>query len=65
MQKNTLNLLTRRELAQLVRLSVRTIDEHVARGNLRPVRIGRAVRFTPGEVRRWLAGYQSQEVDRG
>ncbi|NQV80623.1 MAG: helix-turn-helix domain-containing protein [Alphaproteobacteria bacterium] len=49
-----IRLLTRREVAELTRLSTRTVDEHVARGKLCPVRIGRAVRFTPDEVRRWL-----------
>lgn len=58
--ETTLHLLTRRSVADLTRLSIRTIDEPVSRGDLRPIRIGRAVRFAPDEVRRWLCRQQKE-----
>lgn len=47
-------LYNRKSLAAYAGVSVRTVDEHVARGNLMPVRIGKAIRFTHEEVARWL-----------
>lgn len=51
-------LLTRCELAQLLRVSERTVDRHVERGLLRPVRLvpGGMVTFCADEVERLLDG---------
>jgi len=57
----TQSLLTRNDVAATARLSMRTIDEHVARGQLRPVRFGRAVRFTHAEVWRWIAAHLERD----
>ncbi|MEM8865514.1 MAG: helix-turn-helix domain-containing protein [Planctomycetota bacterium] len=44
--------LTREELAERLKVSVRTIDQAVATGAINPVRFGRAVRFSIAEVER-------------
>jgi excisionase family DNA binding protein len=49
------HLLTTREAAERLAVSDRTIANLVSRGRLRPVRIGRAVRFSPAEVERFIA----------
>ncbi|MCH7870466.1 MAG: helix-turn-helix domain-containing protein [Planctomycetes bacterium] len=48
-------LLTVREVAERLRVSVRTVWTLIARGSLRPTRIGRCVRIQPAELERLLA----------
>ena len=48
-------LMTTAEVATALRLSRRTVERRVAEGDLVPVRLGRAVRFDPAEVTRFLA----------
>lgn len=48
-------LLTLPEVAELLRLSSRTIRRLVARQRIPCVRLGRQLRFVPGDVLRWLA----------
>lgn len=47
-------LLTAAELAGMLRLSPKTIQRLTGRGLLPCIRIGRSVRFAPGDVARWL-----------
>lgn len=47
-------LYTRKEVANQVRLCLRSVDEAVARGDLIPTRFGKAVRFTPEAVQSWI-----------
>jgi len=54
--------LTRQELAEVLKVSVRTIDRMVAAGQLPARRLGRStVRFYLPEVMRWLAGGKKAE----
>lgn len=46
-------LYTRAEAAKLLGLSIRTLDNFVAQGFLKPTRAGRLVRFTPSELERF------------
>lgn len=45
-------LLTGRDAAKALAVSLRTLRTLVQRGDLRAVRIGRSVRFDPGDLRR-------------
>lgn len=47
-------LLTRREVADLMRVSVQTIDREIKRGHLRAVKVGKQVRITEGAVRDYV-----------
>ncbi len=47
-------LLTSREAAESLAVSVRTLRNLQHRGELSPVRIGRSVRFDPGDLRRLI-----------
>jgi excisionase family DNA binding protein len=49
------NLLTTMEAAGVLAVSDRTVFTLVSRGLLKPVRIGRAVRFSPAELARFIA----------
>jgi len=42
------------EVARLLKLSAKSVRRLVARGSLPCYRIGRLVRFAPGDVFRWL-----------
>lgn len=48
-------LLTLPELAEHLQLSEKTIRRMIAGGRLPCVRLGRQLRFLPGDVFRWLA----------
>ena len=43
-------LFTREEAAQKLNISLRSVDEQIARGNLPVSRIGRAVRIRPSAI---------------
>lgn len=47
-------LLTRREVADLMRVSVQTIDREIKRGHLRAVKVGKQVRIPEGAVRDYV-----------
>jgi excisionase family DNA binding protein len=47
-------LLSTTEVAQLLKLSAKSVHRLVARGSLPCYHIGRLVRFAPGDVFRWL-----------
>jgi len=47
-------LMTAREAADALALSVRTLRTLCQRGELTPVRIGRSVRFDPNDLRRLI-----------
>ena len=47
-------LLSVAEVARLLGLSTKSVQRLVARGGLPCYRIGRLVRFAPGDVFRWL-----------
>lgn len=42
------------ELAAFLRINAKTVYEWVGRGQVPCVRLGRAVRFVPGEIIRWV-----------
>ena len=44
------------EVADVGRMSRRTVQREVSRGRLRAIRIGRQIRFHPRDVEAWLAG---------
>ena len=58
-------LLTVKELATLTRMSVRWIHEQTRLGEIPCYRLGRALRFDPDEVRRWLMENRAADPDRG
>jgi excisionase family DNA binding protein len=47
-------LLTRHEAAEALNQSLRTIDENIANGSLRIVRIGRSVRIRPEALEEFI-----------
>jgi excisionase family DNA binding protein len=49
-------LWTKAEVADLARVSERTIQRQVARGLLKAVRVGRQLRFRDVDVDAWLSG---------
>jgi excisionase family DNA binding protein len=52
-------LLTVADLCQLCQVSRRTVYRAMAAGQLRPTRLGRALRFTQADVEAWIeAGRQ-------
>ena len=48
-------LLTIRELAGLLRVSQKTVRRWMTAEGLPSIRVGRLVRFEPGDVSRWLS----------
>lgn len=44
------HLLTTKELARALKVTERTVQNLVSRGTLKPIKIGRCVRFDLGEV---------------
>lgn len=52
-------LVTRDETARALSVCLHTIDNMVARGQLKPVRCGRAVRFRESDVLAFINGEQS------
>ena len=51
----TQQLLRRKEVAKVLRLSLRQVSRLTKRGDLRVVRIGRAVRYDPEDVAAFVA----------
>lgn len=49
-------LLTRAQVADLLSVSVDTVDRHTAAGRLRCVRVGRLVRYRPADVEAFVDG---------
>ena len=47
-------LLTRRDAAQLLSLSVSKLEKMAAAGELVPIHIGAAVRYDAADVRAWI-----------
>jgi len=59
-------LLTYRDAADELRVCAKTVERLVQRGELRAVRIGRAVRLTPDELERYIAAQMADsEVAHG
>ena len=55
-------LLTAREAADALSVSERTLwSMTYPRGDLRPTRIGRGVRYSVSELQRWIAAQEQQE----
>ena len=53
---------TRFELAQLLKVSVRTVDRMIADGEIRVVRVhGKTVRIPKAEVERYLSGARTTD----
>lgn len=55
LDKIVVNLLTKDDVAEALKVSVRTVDRFVKAGRLRPIRVGRAVRFQWCDVAEFLA----------
>ncbi len=56
-------LLTAREAADTLSVCEKTLWAMTApRGDLRPIRIGRAVRYSVAELERWIQAQQSTEA---
>jgi excisionase family DNA binding protein len=55
-------LLTKREVADLFRVSIRTVDRLVAQGSIAPLIIGGQVRFCPDEISRFLRRAKSNRA---
>jgi len=53
-------LIDAREAARLLRLSERTLHSHTKNGLIPAVRLGRLVRYSPDQLRAWIAR-QTQE----
>ena len=49
-----LRVLTRQEAAELLKLSVRTLDYLTATGQIPHKRIGRSVRFSERAIEQWM-----------
>jgi excisionase family DNA binding protein len=49
-------LLNRAAVAATLAVSIRTVDTLIANGSLRPVRLGKAVRFRQEDVEAFLEG---------
>ena len=48
-------LLTIREVARLLRVSQKTVRRRMVDEGLPSIRVGRLIRFEPGDVSRWLS----------
>ena len=56
-------LYTVREAEYLLSCSRITLWRHIKRGELRPCKLGRAIRFTPEEILRFVATRQAAQHD--
>jgi len=56
-------LLTRREVAEILRLKEATIKAKTARGEIPSVKMGRAVRYRPQDIHRYIVEH-TREVSR-
>lgn len=54
-------LLTKEQLAKRLHLSVRSIERLVSSGELRALKIGRAIRFDPRDVEAYLDGLRDRD----
>lgn len=59
----TSRLLTLREAAALLSVSERTVWQLGADGQIPQVRIGRAVRYDPADLRRWIEKQKRNSVE--
>jgi excisionase family DNA binding protein len=57
-------LLTRHEAAEALHQSLRTIDENIANGSLRVVRIGRSVRIRPEALEEFIDARETRSNPR-
>lgn len=49
------NLLTKRDVATILNVSVRTVERYVSEAKLQPVKLSaRCIRFTPAEVDKFI-----------
>jgi excisionase family DNA binding protein len=56
MNRELLQLLTLGEVAEVAAVSPSTVKRAVRFGELKAIRFGRAVRFDPEDVQRWIEG---------
>lgn len=57
-------LYDRAEVAAMMTISLRTLDELVARGEIQVVRIGKAVRFTMSALEAFIEDHETQKQKR-
>lgn len=55
------DLLTKEQLAKRLHLSARSIERLVAAGELRALKIGRAIRFDPRDVQAYLDALRDRD----
>jgi len=53
-----------REAARLLSVCERTVANMVGRGELKPIRIGRAVRFAVADLRAWVERQTKEKSER-
>lgn len=59
MGRTDTELWTYKEVCAFAKLSRRFLEMQVSAGRLEHMKVGRAVRFSPEAVRRWLETYQA------
>lgn len=55
-------LLTKAQAAEALTMSVRSLDKHIRRGEIVPIKDGRWVRISDAEVRRFVLNLQRRAV---
>jgi excisionase family DNA binding protein len=58
-------LITNVEAAKLLRVSVRSLFDLTKRGEVPCIRLGRLVRYSPDELRRWIAERTGRAIKEG
>lgn len=58
-------LLTRRDAADILRVSVSTLERHLRAGRITVCKIGRATRIRPGELERFVAAREGPLTEIG
>jgi excisionase family DNA binding protein len=59
------NLVSARELAASLNVSLSTVYSWVERGQIPAQHVGRCLRFVPSEIERWLETQRRPELDGG
>ena len=60
-----LRVLTRQEAAELLKLSVRTLDYLTATGQIPHKRVGRSIRFSESALQKWLEQDNGEDFRKG
>jgi excisionase family DNA binding protein len=52
------NLLDKKATAERLSISLRTLDNHIKAGRLPFVKLGKLVRFIPGDIEKFIEGHR-------